>query len=277
MALTLESGLSLSLIDSRFIKMTTVQEALNHTVQAELRFPLTQVSGVSKRFAGKWVLRGIDLEVAEHELVVVVGRSGCGKSTLLRLLAGLETASQGQVFVNGQPMSGPNRVARLMFQDSALLPWKTVLGNVRLAAPRGGDGRSLAIEALGQVGLADRAKDWPSILSGGQQQRVALARALASKADLLLLDEPLGALDALTRLEMQALIEKIWLKRRFSVVLVTHDVEEAAALADRVLVMEQGQFVFEQEITLARPRIRSTPELVEVKDEILRRVMAHPA
>jgi sulfonate transport system ATP-binding protein len=234
---------------------------------------LVKVLRVSKHFGKERVLREIDLDVAEHELVVVVGRSGCGKSTLLRLLAGLETASEGQIFVDGLGLRGTNAVARLMFQTSALLPWKTVLGNVVLAAPRTIDAPTVAMEALSQVGLADRAKDWPSILSGGQQQRVALARALASQAGLLLLDEPLGALDALTRLEMQALIEKIWVKRRFSIVLVTHDVEEAVTLADRVLVMDHGQFVFEKEIFVARPRARTSAELVKLKEEILFRVM----
>ena len=251
------------------------QPISNRIVQDEVKPPLMRVSRVSKNFSQKRVVREVDLEIAEHELSVVVGRSGCGKSTLLRLLAGLEAPTEGRVFVGGQALNGPNPVARLMFQDSALLPWKTVLGNVVLAAPAKSDARTVALEALGQVGLADRAKEWPSILSGGQQQRVALARALASKAELLLLDEPLGALDALTRLEMQALIEKVWLKRRLSVVLVTHDVEEAVALGDRVLVMEKGALVFEQEIALPRPRVRSSPELMELKEEILRRVMAH--
>jgi sulfonate transport system ATP-binding protein len=249
------------------------QVITDRAVQETLRTPLVQVSRVSKRFGGKQVLREIDFEVAEHELVVVVGRSGSGKSTLLRLLAGLEPVSEGQIFVDGLALRGPNAVARLMFQSSALLPWKTVLGNVALAVPRAHDARAVALEALSQVGLADRAKDWPSILSGGQQQRVALARALASQTALLLLDEPLGALDALTRLEMQALIEAIWAKRRFSVVLVTHDVEEAVALGDRVLVMEQGEIVYEQEILLPRPRVRSSPELVQLKEKILLRVM----
>ena len=180
-----------------------VKAILNQTIAEDLKTQFVRVSRVSKHFGGKRVLRGVNLEVAEHELVVVVGRSGCGKSTLLRLVAGIEPMSEGQIFIDGVALNGLNRVARLMFQSSALLPWKTVLGNVALAAPTMNDARSAALEALAHVGLADRAKDWPSTLSGGQQQRVALARALASKAALLLLDEPLGALDALTRLEMQ--------------------------------------------------------------------------
>jgi sulfonate transport system ATP-binding protein len=249
------------------------QAIIDQFVEKTLRTPWVQVIGVSKQFGRKQVLKEVDFEVAEHELVVVVGRSGSGKSTLLRLLAGLEPVSEGQIYIDGLALKGPNAVGRLMFQSSALLPWKTVIGNVALAAPRARDTKIVAMEALSQVGLADRAKEWPSILSGGQQQRVALARALASQAALLLLDEPLGALDALTRLEMQALIEAIWATRRFAVVLVTHDVEEAVALADRVLVMEQGEIVYEQENLLPRPRVRSSPELVQLKEKILRRVM----
>ena len=249
------------------------QAIIDQKIRDMRRTPLVQVSRASKEFGRERVLREIDLEVAEHELLAVVGRSGCGKSTLLRLLAGIETVNKGQILVAGRALKGPNRVARLMFQSSALLPWKTVLGNVALAAPHMKDRSTVAIEALTQVGLAERAKSWPSILSGGQQQRVALARALASQAPLLLLDEPLGALDALTRLKMQGLIETIWNKRRFSIVLVTHDVEEAVALADRVLVMEWGQLVFEREILLPRPRTRTSAEFVKLKEEILLRVI----
>ena len=249
------------------------QAIIDQTIRDIRRTPLVQVSRVSKEFGKERVLREIDLEVDQHELLAVVGRSGCGKSTLLRLLAGIETASEGQILVAGRALKGPNRVARLMFQSSALLPWKTVLGNVALAAPHRKYRSTVAIEALNQVGLAGRANSWPSILSGGQQQRVALARALASQAPLLLLDEPLGALDALTRLKMQGLIETIWNKRRFSIVLVTHDVEEAVALADRVLVMERGQLVLEREILLPRPRTRTSAEFVKLKEEILLRVI----
>ena len=144
-----------------------------------------------------------------------------------------------------------------MFQDAALLPWLSVLENVLLATPRGSDRRQVARAALEQVGLATREREWPLVLSGGQRQRVALARALASAAELILFDEPLGALDALTRLEMQNLIERLWLESRFSAVLVTHDVEEAVALADRVLVMEGGKLIFETAVDLERPRARS--------------------
>src|ERR1700719_330531 len=155
-----------------------------------------------------------------------------------------------------------------MFQDAALLPWLTGLDNVALAS-RNRDRQEEAARALGLVGLQQRAKDWPSILSGGQRQRVALARALASKASVLLLDEPLGALDALTRLEMQKLIEEIWLREKFTAVLVTHDVEEAAALADRVLVMEEGRVIAETRTHLPRPRNRSSFEFLALREKLL--------
>jgi sulfonate transport system ATP-binding protein len=154
-----------------------------------------------------------------------------------------------------------------------LLPWNTVLENVALAAPDRVRRRGSALEALKQVGLAHRAKDWPAVLSGGQRQRIALARALASEARLILFDEPLGALDALTRLEMQNLIEKLWQQREFTAVLVTHDVEEAVALADRVLLMQDGEFRHESLVSLPRPRDRSTVEFAALKAGILSRVL----
>src|SRR5258708_9933817 len=185
---------------------------------------------LSKEFGGRLVLHSLDFRVEPGELVAVVGKSGCGKSTLLRLICGLEKPSSGWVEVDGERLTGLSHHARLMFQDAALLPWKSVQANVALAAPRNGLRDRVAEDALHQVGLQDRAQEWPSILSGGQRQRVALARALASNANLLLFDEPLGAVDALTRLEMQTLIERLWLGRRFGPLLVDNDLEEAVAL-----------------------------------------------
>jgi sulfonate transport system ATP-binding protein len=231
-----------------------------------------ELLGVGKRFGAKVVLDGINLEIAPGELLAIVGRSGCGKSTLLRLVVGLETATEGSIRIGGTPLRGPNREARLMFQDAALLPWLTVLDNVSLAS-RNRERQEEASRALGLVGLEQRARDWPSILSGGQRQRVALARALASKASVLLLDEPLGALDALTRLEMQKLIEEIWLREQFTAVLVTHDVEEAVALADRVLVMQEGRIIAESRITLSRPRNRTSLEFITLRERLLGWVM----
>jgi sulfonate transport system ATP-binding protein len=160
-----------------------------------------------------------------------------------------------------------------MFQDSRLLPWKRVLQNVTL-----GLGAAYSIQAekiLAQVGLADRAHDWPAILSGGQRQRVALARALVHDPSLLLLDEPLGALDALTRIEMQELIENLWWNRGFTAVLVTHDVAEAITLADRVILIEGGRVVLNEFIDLPRPRARGNPGFAALEDRILLRVLQH--
>ena len=228
---------------------------------------------LSKEFNGRLVLHSLDFRVDPGELVAVVGKSGCGKSTLLRLICGLEKPSSGWVEVADERLSGLSRHARLMFQDAALLPWKSVKANVALAAPRKSSRDRVAEDALQHVGLRDRAQEWPSILSGGQRQRVALARALASDANLLLFDEPLGALDALTRLEMQVLIERLWLERRFSAILVTHDVEEAVALADRILLMEGGRVTFQTAVALERPRDRASAEFTALKEAILERIL----
>lgn len=210
---------------------------------------------VVKRFGTQTVLDGLDLSIREGEFVAVVGRSGCGKSTLLRLIAGLEEASGGAI-TRGGGTDGGDSLTRVMFQDARLLPWRSVLDNVKLGAHGVSkrEAEQRAYEALSLVGLKDRAGDWPSVLSGGQRQRVALARALVGEPRLLLFDEPLGALDALTRIEMQRLIERLWLKQRFTAVLVTHDVAEAVALADRVILIERGRIAFDISITLARPR-----------------------
>ncbi|MBM7566085.1 ATP-binding cassette domain-containing protein [Paenibacillus sacheonensis] len=222
------------------------------------------------RFGDLTVLRDLELSIPAGQFLAVVGRSGCGKSTLLRLLAGLEQASRGAVSIGGAASAGLRSDVRVMFQDARLLPWKSVLDNVRIGV-EGGD-RSQALEALELVGLADRAKEWPSVLSGGQRQRVALARALVSNPSLLLLDEPLGALDALTRIEMQQLIERLWLERRFTAVLVTHDVSEAVALADRVVLVENGTISQDITIALARPREKDSG-FSHYESSILNRVL----
>ncbi|WP_274652047.1 ATP-binding cassette domain-containing protein [Paenibacillus humicola] len=206
------------------------------------------------RFGEKTVLDRVSLRIRPGEFLAVAGRSGSGKSTLLRLIAGLEKSEAEAVFFDGALSSGLRSDVRFMFQEARLLPWKTVLDNVRIGVP-GGD-RGKALVALQFVGLDDRAGEWPAVLSGGQRQRVALARAIAGSPRLLLLDEPLGALDALTRIEMQQLIERLWIERRFTAVLVTHDISEAVALADRVAVVEQGAITFDVPVALARPRER---------------------
>ncbi|WP_219836045.1 ABC transporter ATP-binding protein [Paenibacillus sp. R14(2021)] len=229
---------------------------------------------VSFSFGEKPIIRQLSAEIGEGEFVSIVGRSGSGKSTLLRLIAGLEEPGSGSIALDGVPSAGLRPDVRVMFQEARLLPWKSVLDNVRIGAP-GGD-RAKSEEALGLVGLASFAKSWPSDLSGGQRQRVALARALAGSPRLLLLDEPLGALDALTRIEMQQLIERLWRERRFTAVLVTHDVSEAVALGDRVMLVEDGAISLDVSVSLPRPRERDQ-SFAYYERHILDRVMTKSA
>ncbi|CAL1239927.1 ATP-binding cassette domain-containing protein [Candidatus Methylocalor cossyra] len=230
-----------------------------------------RLQGIAKSYGGLRVLASLQLEAAPGEFVAIVGRSGCGKSTLLRLAAGLDRPDAGMVTVDGRPLPGPCGDIRVMFQDARLLPWKRVVDNVGLGLP--GRWRGEALAALRQVGLEERASEWPAVLSGGQRQRVALARALISRPRLLLLDEPLGALDALTRIEMQRLIERLYLERRFTALLVTHDVAEAVTLADRVVMLEQGRIALDLPVTLPRPRQRGDARLAALEAQILRRVL----
>ncbi|UXH80914.1 ATP-binding cassette domain-containing protein [Roseateles amylovorans] len=227
-----------------------------------------QLRGLGKSFGDRQVLKGLDLDIAPGEFVSIVGRSGCGKSTLLRLLAGLDQPSGGTL------SAGAASSTRFMFQDARLLPWARVVDNVALGL-RGPDAKDRALMALAQVGLADRAREWPARLSGGQRQRVALARALVHTPRLLLLDEPLGALDALTRIEMQRLIETLWLRHGFTALLVTHDVSEAVALADRALLIEEGQLALDLRIGLPRPRPRDAA-FAALEQRLLDRVLRVP-
>ncbi|MGQ4273866.1 ATP-binding cassette domain-containing protein [Terrihabitans sp. B22-R8] len=226
--------------------------------------------GVGRSFGTKNVLSGIDLHIPAGQFVAIVGRSGCGKSTLLRLLAGLDQPSTGRIILgDGERSAGS---ARIMFQEPRLLPWQRVLANVEIGLAGDGsapDQRTRARNLLAEVGLLDRAGEWPSVLSGGQKQRVALARALVSGPRLLLLDEPLGALDALTRIDMQALLERIWREQRFTAVLVTHDVAEALALADRVILIDGGRVTLDLPVPLPRPRRRGTAEIARLEGQIL--------
>ena len=236
-----------------------------------------QLRGVGKRYGERTVLHDIDLDIRPGEFVAIVGRSGCGKSTLLRLLAQLEQPSSGQIAdAQGATLAAHQAEIRIMFQDARLLPWKRVIDNIALGLT-GPDRRDRALEALAQVGLADRAHEWPAVLSGGQRQRVALARALVHAPRLLLLDEPLGALDALTRIEMHRLIESLWQRHGFTALLVTHDVAEAVALADRVLLIEDQRITLDQRIALPRPRRHGEPAFARHESQILQRVLQQPA
>jgi sulfonate transport system ATP-binding protein len=227
--------------------------------------PSILLQGLSRQFGQRKVLNQLDLSIPQGQFLAVVGRSGCGKSTLLRLLGGLDQADGGTL---RQP---EGQSVRVMFQDARLLPWKSVLDNVRLGLKDSDPER--ARSALAEVGLAARADEWPTRLSGGQRQRVALARALAHQTDLLLLDEPLGALDALTRLEMQGLIERLWLAHGCTTVLVTHDVREAVTLADRVVLIEQGRVTLDLAIRLPRSRQAADPRFVALEQQLLQHLL----
>lgn len=227
------------------------------------------IRGLEKSFDGTPVLRGIDLEIPAGQFLAVVGKSGCGKSTLLRLLVGLDQPTGGSFAFTGASDARPE--ARIVFQEPRLLPWESVERNVAvgLGAKAGKDALDNAWAALGEVQLEEKAGEWPARLSGGQRQRVALARALVSRPDFLALDEPLGALDALTRIAMQGLVEQVWLEQGFTALFVTHDVGEAVALADRVVVLDEGRIALDLEVPDKRPRQRGTPEGSALERRIL--------
>lgn len=222
-------------------------------------------TNVSKRFGPREVLSNITVEVPPGGFLSIVGRSGCGKSTLLRLLVGLDQPTGGTI-------TAPFADARLVFQEPRLLPWASCRDNVMVglgATASGPAAQAAATEALTRVGLGDRGGQWPSALSGGQRQRVALARALVSRPGFLALDEPFGALDALTRIEMQGLLEGVWREQGFSAVLVTHDVSEAVLMGDRVVLIEAGKIALDLTIDLPRPRAHGHPTLVAAERQIL--------
>ena len=231
--------------------------------------PLT-IRGLRKSFGDNEVLRGIDLHIPAGQFVAIVGRSGCGKSTLLRLIAGLETIDAGTIGFGEE--ARPEDV-RVMFQEPRLLPWARVLSNVEVGLGRdraSSDAQIRAQRALTEVGLDNKRGQWPAVLSGGQKQRVALARALVSHPRVLAFDEPLGALDALTRISMQRLLERVWRDQAFTAILVTHDVSEAVALADRVLVIENGRIAHDIDVDIPRPRQRGSADLAALEGSILR-------
>ncbi|MGH1573580.1 ATP-binding cassette domain-containing protein [Methylobacterium sp. P31] len=239
------------------------------------------VRDLRKSFDGHPVIEGLNLFLPAGGFTAVVGRSGCGKSTLLRLILGLEAPSGGRIDLEG-PDSSPRRSEppkRIMFQEPRLLPWARVVDNVAVGLSGHGaraERRERALAALAEVGLADKAGQWPATLSGGQRQRVALARALVSRPGLLALDEPLGALDALTRIGMQDLIERIWRAQGFTALLVTHDVAEAVALADRILVVESGRIALDLRVDVPRPRRRGDPDLARLEGRILDHLLGGP-
>jgi len=231
------------------------------------------IRDLRKSFGDNEVLRGIDLHIPAGQFVAIVGRSGCGKSTLLRLIAGLDTATAGGIEFSEETRAEDIRV---MFQEPRLLPWARVLSNVEVGLGReraSADAQARAECALVEVGLDDKRGQWPAVLSGGQRQRVALARALVSHPRVLAFDEPLGALDALTRISMQRLLERVWHDQGFTAILVTHDVSEAVALADRVLVIEDGIIAHDIDVDIPRPRRRGSAQLAALEGAILKNLL----
>ncbi len=221
---------------------------------------MVSVRGVSRRFGDTLALDNVDLAIEPGEFVALLGRSGSGKSTLLRTLAGLDAPSAGIVQVPNERM--------VVFQEPRLLPWKTAIENVALGLS-GPDAFAQARSALAEVGLEHRLDAYPTTLSGGEAQRTALARALVRDPKLLLLDEPFAALDALTRMRMHRLIEALWKRHHLSVLLITHDVDEAILLADRALVIDRGRMVAEMSIDLARPRELGQPGFLSLRKQLL--------
>ncbi len=227
--------------------------------------PAIRIDGLTRRFGARRVLDDIQLTIEAGEFVALLGRSGSGKSTLLRALAGIDHDSVGGGSVAVTPRSS------VLFQDARLLPWERVLDNVVLGETAA-DARDRGRAALAEVGLAARERDWPKILSGGEQQRVALARSLLREPELLLMDEPFSALDALTKLKMHALLQDLCRRHAPAVLLVTHDVDEALSLANRILLLDAGRLVVDRRIDLAHPRARSGAGFEALRREMLHRL-----
>jgi sulfonate transport system ATP-binding protein len=216
---------------------------------------------IRKAFGGNVVLNGLDLEIRAGEFVALLGRSGSGKSTFLRALGALDSEVDGILRV-------PERRA-IVFQDPRLLPWQRVLTNVTIGLPATAAVRKQALAALSEVNLTDKSNVWPRTLSGGEAQRVALARALVREPQLLLLDEPFGALDALTRIKMHGLLLDLYRRHTPAVLLVTHDVEEAIALADRIIVLTDGIISLDVEVAVPKPRARDSHEFATLRRRLL--------
>ena len=237
--------------------------------------PKIAVKGVTKRFGGAEspaVLKDITLDCAENEFVCLVGRSGCGKTTLLNIVAGLLAPTDGEVLVDGERVTGPGRGKGMVFQQNALFPWLSARANIEFGARKSGltkpAARTLAGELLDLVGLGAYGERYPVELSGGMQQRVAIARALALDPQILLMDEPFGALDEITRLEMQAELLRVWASRRKTVMFVTHSITEALVLADRIVVMGESGISAIHVVKGERPRSRSDAGVLEMHERI---------
>jgi sulfonate transport system ATP-binding protein len=237
-----------------------------------------QVVAVTKSYddqkgRGRVALDRINLAVEEHEAVALVGTSGCGKTTLLRIISGIERVTSGGLTIRGHSVTGPRRDVGVVFQEPRLMPWLSARENIRLAlldlAPSAQD--AIIADLLRNMGLVDFADALPRQLSGGMAQRVAIARALARNPDVLLLDEPFGALDNFTRLKLQDHLSAVWAKSRFTLILVTHDIEEAVALSDRIIVMRgpPGRVYQEVAVDISRPRKRTALAFQALKEEVI--------
>ncbi|WP_404295324.1 ABC transporter ATP-binding protein (plasmid) [Microvirga sp. RSM25] len=224
--------------------------------------PAVKVRRLRRRYGERTIVDGVDLDIGRGEFVALLGRSGSGKSTILRALAGLDHDIPG----SGQ-VDTPDAIS-VVFQDARLLPWKKVIDNVTLGL-NGRASRERALKALGEVDLAPRATAWPMQLSGGEQQRAALARSLVREPEFLLLDEPFGALDALTRLRMQALLLDLCARHQPAVLFVTHDVDEAIHLAQRILILDQGRFTVDLEVNLPSDRRQRELRFAQLRAQLL--------
>ncbi|UIK08343.1 ABC transporter ATP-binding protein [Neorhizobium galegae] len=236
-----------------------------HSSQLKSASRTVHVRNLMRRFATKTILDRVDLDIAEGEFVALLGRSGSGKSTFLKALAGLDHDVEGT-----GTLETPDNLS-VVFQDARLLPWRTVIQNVTLGLP-GAAGQEAGRKALAEVGLEGREAAWPNQLSGGEQQRVALARSLVRQPSLLLADEPFGALDALTRLKMHDLLRELCARHRPAVLLVTHDVDEAISLADRILVLDEGHLIEDLRIDLPTPCDHGDPRFAKIRTQLLSRL-----
>ncbi|MBB3560278.1 sulfonate transport system ATP-binding protein [Rhizobium sp. BK512] len=260
----------------RFHPVDTAEYGEHQPIAAGEGAASITLSGLEKSFGANRVLRGINLHIPAGQFVAVIGKSGCGKSTLLRILMGLDEPRDGELRFEGADGSDTQPNARIVFQEPRLLPWLSVADNVVVGLGEGIEKKRAREEAkavLAEVQLAEKASEWPARLSGGQRQRVALARALVSKPGILALDEPLGALDALTRISMQQLLNRVWHELGCTTVLVTHDVSEAVHLADRVIVLEEGRIALDLAIPYPHPRRHGNPALAELEGRLLSAIL----
>jgi ABC-type nitrate/sulfonate/bicarbonate transport system ATPase subunit len=247
------------------------------------RLGTLEVKNLNKKYRGKdedlTVLNDINLTVQPGEFISIIGSSGCGKTTFLRLVVGLEKGYEGDILLDGQKLNGPSLKRGVVFQDHRLLPWFSIEKNVGLGLknPKSEESRKTIQEHLELVGLKGFEKHYPHQLSGGMSQRAAIARALVNRPEILLLDEPLGALDALTRMYMHQELERIWKKEDITMIMITHDVDEAIVLSDKIVVMSSRPGTIKKiiPVPLARPRDRASYDFIKIKEEVLEEFQLH--